>query len=99
MNLNYTLFETLPSIHSHLPIHPIRYDVIPPSQFPARAVVKHIHGLPPAINIPIIKASAENGTMVEAKNEPINNPKYPNSKRPSMCKFLCLQNYYLLLYV
>lgn len=78
------------SIHSHLPSQPMAYEVRPPSQFPAVAQMNEIMGSPPATRRPISNTSAENGTMVEAMNEPMNSPMYPQSCKNSIFSRFCL---------
>jgi len=74
------------SMRSILPSHPMAYDVNPPIQFPTVAKTKHRNISNPATSEPINNASALNGTTVDAKNEPINSPQYPNCSNISQQK-------------
>jgi len=69
---------------SILPIHPIRYEVKPPSQLPIVAQARQIPKFPPASSTAIKRADALKGIIVEARNEPINSPIYPHSAKNSI---------------
>jgi len=72
------------SIHSHLPIRPMPYEVRPPRKLPIVAMAMTIQGEPPATSIPTNRTSALNGTTVDARNDPIKSPKYPKSNNQSI---------------
>jgi hypothetical protein len=52
-------------------------------KLPAVAMLMTAHGEPPAMSMPISSTSALKGTIVAAKNEPINRPQYPRSNNQS----------------
>ena len=72
------------SIHSHLPIRPMPYEVRPPRKLPIVAMAITAQGEPPATSIPTNRTSALNGTTVDARNDPIKSPKYPKSNSQSI---------------
>ena len=80
------------SIHSHLPMRPMPYEVSPPRKLPAVAMAITSQGEPPATSIPTNSTSALNGTTVAAKNEPTKSPKYPKSSNQSINSECKMQN-------